>query len=330
MKPRLRWSTLLAILVLALNARLVFALDVPPLHARVNDLAGMMSEYQVSQLEDRLSHFEEQTHHQIAILTIPSLNGDSLEDFSIRVAEAWKIGHKGADDGVILIVARDDRKVRIEVGYGLEGVLPDAIANRIIQEVIVPRFRSNNFAGGIEAGVDSVLESTSGEKVTFVSYNPRPVNSDSPFGLLIYLLVLLPSVIMRRLIVPRSRLQGLAMGALVGTLTAVLVCGLLWLTSFALNSFMLLVISAVTIADGIVGGLLGNMRRSLLLGTQASSRWSEPFYSDPNDYRHGRWGGGGYGGGPGSSGGSGTSGGFSGGGGGGGGGFGGGGASGGW
>ena len=121
MKPRLPWSPLLAFLVLTLNAHLVLARDVPPLHARVNDGAGMMSESQVSQLEDQLIRFEEQSHHQIAVLTIASLNGDSLEDFSMRVAEAWKIGHKGADDGVILIVARDDRKIRIEVRVWARG-----------------------------------------------------------------------------------------------------------------------------------------------------------------------------------------------------------------
>jgi len=158
------WSPLLAFLVLALNAHLVLARDVPPLQARVNDGAGMMSESQVSELEDRLIRFEDQSHHQIAVLTIGSLNADSLEDFSMRVAEAWKIGHKGADDGVILIVARDDRKIRIEVGYGLEGVLPDAIANRIIQEVIVPRFRDRDFAGGIESGTSAIIQAIKGEQ----------------------------------------------------------------------------------------------------------------------------------------------------------------------
>ncbi len=326
MQPRLGWFTITSIVILILNLRVAHALEVPPLRARVNDLAGMMGEYAAAQLEDRLGQFETQTHHQIAVLTIPSLTGDSIEDFSIRVADAWKLGHKGADDGAILIIARDDRKIRIEVGYGLEGVLPDAVANRIIQEVIVPRFRGDDFVGGIEAGVDSVLEATGGQTVSFVSYNPRPANSDSPFGLLIYLLVLLPSVIMRRLIVPRSRLHGLLMGSLVGAVTAVLVCWLLWLTSLAISSFMLFVIFCITVVDGIVGGLQGNMRRSLLLGTRDSTRWSEPFYANPSDYRRGRWVGGVYVDGSSGTGGSGSTGGFSGGGGG----SGGGGASGGW
>ena len=166
MKPRLGWFTSISIVVLALNTCVAYALEVPPLRARVNDLAGMMGEHAAAQLEHRLSQFETQTKHQVAVLTIPSLNGDSLEDFSIRLAEAWKIGNKGADDGVILIIARDDRKIRIEVGYGLEDVLPDAIANRIIQEVIVPRFRDQDFAGGIESGTLAVIQAVGGEQAT--------------------------------------------------------------------------------------------------------------------------------------------------------------------
>src|SRR5438552_3922646 len=117
------------------------------------------------ELEDRLSSFESETGHQVAVLTIPSLKGDALEDFSIRVAENWKIGQKGFDNGAILLVAQKEHKLRIEVGYGLEGVLPDAIANRIISEIIVPRFRENDYSGGIEAGVNAILQVTKGESL---------------------------------------------------------------------------------------------------------------------------------------------------------------------
>jgi uncharacterized protein len=141
----------------------VHALEVPPLRGRVNDLARLLPAERIQGLEGRLAQFEKETGHQVAVLTIPSLKGDSLEDFSIRVAENWKIGQKGFNNGAILLIVRDDRKLRIEVGYGLEGVLPDAIANRIIQEVIVPRFRGGDYAGGIEAGIESILKVTSGE-----------------------------------------------------------------------------------------------------------------------------------------------------------------------
>lgn len=139
------------------------ALNVPALRGRVNDYAGLMTPERARALEERLARFEKETGHQIAVLTIPSLEGDNLEGFSIRVAESWKIGKKGFDNGAILLVAKNDRKLRIEVGYGLEGVLPDALASRIIREVIVPRFRANDFAGGIEAGLDAIMKVTRGE-----------------------------------------------------------------------------------------------------------------------------------------------------------------------
>ncbi|HEY4491658.1 MAG TPA: TPM domain-containing protein, partial [Acidobacteriota bacterium] len=141
------------------------ALEVPQLRGRVNDLADILPSDRARLLEERLAAFEKETGHQIAVLTIPSLEGDPLEDFSIRVAESWKIGQKGFDNGAILLVAQKERKLRIEVGYGLEGVLPDAIANRIIREVIVPRLRENDYAGGIEAGVNAILQVTKGESL---------------------------------------------------------------------------------------------------------------------------------------------------------------------
>jgi uncharacterized protein len=153
-------GTLLFILI---YATLTNALDIPPLKGRVNDYAGLLPSARAQALERRLESFESETGHQIAVLTIPSLQGDALESFSIRVAENWKIGQKGFDNGVILLIAQNDRKLRIEVGYGLEGVLPDAIASRIIQEIIVPRFRANDFAGGVEAGVEAIIKVTSGE-----------------------------------------------------------------------------------------------------------------------------------------------------------------------
>src|SRR5437773_2763595 len=155
----------LAFLLAPTVVAFVLALDVPPLRGRVNDYAGMIPADRARALEDRLARFETETGHQIAILTIPTLEGDSLEDFSIRVAETWKIGKKGFDNGAILLIVRDDRRLRIEVGYGLEGVLPDAIANRIITEIIVPRFRENDYSGGIEAGVNAILQVTKGEKL---------------------------------------------------------------------------------------------------------------------------------------------------------------------
>ena len=147
---------LLSFLLLLLSSSLARSLEVPPLRGRVNDYAGVMGQDQVRTLESQLAQFEQETGHQIAILTVPTLDGEDIEGFSIRVAENWKIGKKGFDNGVILLVAVKDRKLRLEVGYGLEGVLPDAIAKRITSDYIVPRFRALDYAGGIIAGIDAV------------------------------------------------------------------------------------------------------------------------------------------------------------------------------
>jgi uncharacterized protein len=134
------------------------ALDVPLLRGRVNDYAGVMNSSQAQSLEAQLAQFEQETGHQVAVLTIPTLDGEDIEGFGIRVAEGWKIGKKGFDNGVILLVAIKDRKLRLEVGYGLEGVLPDVTAKRIISDYIVPRFRAQDYAGGIIAGIDAIFK----------------------------------------------------------------------------------------------------------------------------------------------------------------------------
>ena len=139
------------------------ALDVPPLRGRVNDTAGLLSKGVVEQLELVLKEFEEKESTQIVVLTVPSLEGDELEAFSMRVAEQWKIGQKGLDNGAIFIVARADRKVRIEVGYGLEGRLTDLAAGRIIREIVLPEFRAGRFDQGVVNGVQAMIDSVRGE-----------------------------------------------------------------------------------------------------------------------------------------------------------------------
>jgi uncharacterized protein len=134
------------------------ALDVPPLKGRVNDYAGMMSPATERLLEATLQRFEEAESTQIVVLTIPTLAGDALEDFSIRVAEQWKIGRKERDNGAILVVAKAERKLRIEVGYGLEGRLTDAVSGRIIRNVIVPEFKTGRFEQGIINGVNAMIQ----------------------------------------------------------------------------------------------------------------------------------------------------------------------------
>jgi uncharacterized protein len=158
MKHKFHCAHLAGIVFILLAIAIAAALDVPPLRGRVNDYAGVMSQDQARSLESLLAQFEQETGHQVAVLAIPTLDGEDIEGFSIRVGENWKLGKKGFDNGVILVVAIKDRRLRLEVGYGLEGVLPDAIAKQIISDYIVPRFRAQDYAGGIIAGIDAVLK----------------------------------------------------------------------------------------------------------------------------------------------------------------------------
>ena len=141
---------------------LVFALDVPPLTERVIDLAHVLPPNTVESLTARLKAHEETTSNQVTVLVLPSLEEEPLESFSHRVATTWKLGQKGTDNGVLLLVAIKERKIRIEVGYGLEGALTDARSAQIIRNEIVPRFRAGDAPGGVAAGVDAILKTIEG------------------------------------------------------------------------------------------------------------------------------------------------------------------------
>ena len=130
---------------------------VPPLSARVTDLTGTLRADEKQALESKISSWESSTGNQMAVLMVPTTQPEPIEAYSIRVAEAWKIGRKGQDNGVLLVVAKDDRKLRIEVGYGFEGSLTDVTSKRIIAETIAPLFRENKFAQGIDAGADQIM-----------------------------------------------------------------------------------------------------------------------------------------------------------------------------
>ena len=130
---------------------------IPPLRARVTDLTNTLSASDQQALEAKLAAWERDSGNQMVVLVIPSTKPEPIEAYSIRVADAWKIGRKGQDNGVLFLIAKDDRKLRLEVGYGLEGVLTDATSRRIIAETVAPYFRQNQFAAGINAGVDRVI-----------------------------------------------------------------------------------------------------------------------------------------------------------------------------
>lgn len=157
-----------ALLLLLTLAAPAAALEVPYLSGRVNDQAGLLSASASQAVEAKLKDFEARTGHQVAVLTLGSLEGEPLEDFSLKVSRTWALGRKGQNDGVLFLISKSDRKLRIEVGHGLEGSIPDALAGRIIQNEVVPRFRAGDFEGGVTAGVDAIVAAADGK------YSPPP------------------------------------------------------------------------------------------------------------------------------------------------------------
>jgi uncharacterized protein len=172
---------------------------VPPLTGRVVDQTGTLSAGDVAALTQTLKALELRKGSQIAVLIVPTTEPETIEQYSIRVAEAWKIGRKKVDDGALLVVAKNDRKLRIEVGYGLEGALNDVTSKRIIDEIITPKFKSGDLAGGISAGVERIIGVIDGEPLP--APPPRPQrqgdNSDltqflnpfNPFTIIIVLVL---------------------------------------------------------------------------------------------------------------------------------------------
>jgi uncharacterized protein len=269
---------------------------VPALTGRIVDLTHTLSSRDIATLDQTLRDFEARKGSQIAVLIVPTTQPETIEQYSIRVAAAWKIGRKKIDDGAILVVAKNDRKLRIEVGYGLEGALTDATSNRVIDEVIAPKFRSGDFAGGISDGIDRILRVVDGEPL------PAPARRQDDSGLLEHIDPLNPFLILA-VIVVGGVFRGL-FGRLLGSLaTGGLVAALFWFVAASL---------ALSVISGIIAFVV-----TLFADAMMSS----------GGVRRGGWVGGGYSGGGYSGGGSSNDGGgFSGGGGS----FGGGGASGSW
>ena len=202
-----------------------WALSIPEKpESYVNDYARLLSPAVHQKLESVLSQFEKETSNQIVVAIFDSLEGGSLEDFSIRLADKWKIGSKKNNNGVILLIFKNDRKVRIEVGYGLEGALPDVIADQIIRHEIVPAFREGNFDAGVENAVTAVIQATKGE------YKAKPEDSTndkmqaySPYIFLLFILYLVaPSICYLLLVVISIMFFGYLVGLAAGLFITVL------------------------------------------------------------------------------------------------------------
>ncbi|WP_228721462.1 TPM domain-containing protein [Desulfosediminicola ganghwensis] len=281
------------IAVLGLQAPSAGALEVPPLTARINDYAKMLNPATVSQLENSLKTFEDEQSTQLVVLTIESLEGDSLEDFSIRVAENWRIGQADLDNGAILLIAQNDRKIRIEVGYGLEPTLTDLTSGRIIREIIAPLFKRGDFDQGVINGVNAMMDVVRGEFSA-----PENQASQNQVGLETFPIMLMAVLLFIGKAFGKHKALAAAIGGVAAPVLGYFILGAKWL------------LLAVLVPAGAVGGLIASAFAASSLNSRTIHRGSGRHY--------GGYGSGGLGGG------------FGGGFGGGGGGFGGGGASGGW
>lgn len=278
------------------------ALEVPTLKGRVNDYADILSDAAERQLETVLADLERSDSTQIVVLTITSLKGDGLEDFSIRVAEQWKIGRKENDNGAILLISKQDRKIRIEVGYGLEGKLTDLMSGRIIRNVIAPHFKSGDFDEGVLQGVSAMIGTVKG-LYTAESKPERPRQRSSSPGLFGLFALLFIVNLLGRVSRPLGAVSGGVIAPILGA------------TLFGLGLIGILVMIPVGLLLGLLIGSIGG----ILNNSHTKHRGSGGgFWMGGGGFGGGGLGRGGFGGG--------GFGGFSGGGGG----FGGGGASGGW
>lgn len=275
----------LACLVLTIGGAAAQA-PVPALTGRVVDTVGVLTPAQKSEIESSLAALEQRKGSQVAVLIVASTKPETIEQYAIRVAEAWKIGRGGVDDGVVVVVAQADRTMRVEVGYGLEGAIPDVAAYRLIQEYFLPRFREGDYYGGIRAGVDRIIGLIDGEPLPEPRRAPGSMDLRSIEALLPLFLIMVFAV--GGLL--RAMFGRLPAAALVGGATGVLA----WLIAAPL--MIALVVGMV----GFVLTLFGGLATSLPRGSHGP--WGGGFG------RGGGFGGGGFGGGGGGFGGGGASG----------------------
>lgn len=250
-----RWLTFLA---LCLMPFLASAEDVaiPPLEHRVTDLTATLSSEQQADLESRLAAFETKKGSQIAILIVPTTQPEDIAQYSIRVVEAWKLGRKGVDDGVLVLLAKNDHRMRIEVGYGLEGALPDAIAKRIVSDVMRPYFKQGDFYGGLVAGTDKIAAVLDGEPLPEVQ--PRTGKQDGldANGLFVALIVaVVVGGILRGIL--GKFVGGLASGGVVAALLYFLGAGLLVAIVLGMIAFFITLFGGQGLPVGYGGGGFG-------------------------------------------------------------------------
>jgi len=261
------------------SAHAAAEVPVPELKARVTDQTSTLNGAVLTALEERLAAFESRTGSQIAVLVIPTTEPEAVEQYALRVAEAWELGREGIDDGALLLVALEDRNVRIEVGYGLEGALTDLVSRRIISESILPSFRAGDIPGGIELGVERMVAVAEGEPLP----EPQPNWEPGPWA---GLKSLLPFLLILAFIV--GGLLRMLLGRFWGSLAGGTVAGVMvWLMSSLL--MVGLVVGIITFVVILLGGARGG-----------GGRWSNQPRAGGRSgggWTSGGWGGGGFSGG---------------------------------
>jgi len=268
------WVKILALAFLLLATTLSKAeVAIPLLKSHVTDLTATLSVSEVTQLEQKLAAFEKAKGSQVAVLIVPTTQPETIEQYSLRVAETWKLGRQGIDDGILLLIAKNDRTLRIEVGYGVEGALPDAMAKRIIAEIIVPRFKAGNFVAGIDAGIEAIFGLIKGESLPPPSTQHSAGNStgthillDNSIPILIGLIVL-------------GRMLQALLGRLVGAAVTSIGVGFIgWLFSSSIVAAILISVAVffISLSQSTGSGIYRNGRSS----------WSD------NGFRNGGFGGG--------------------------------------
>lgn len=228
-------------------------MPVPPLTGHVTDQTLTLNAEQKSALEQTLQAFEAKKGSQIAVLLVPTVSPETIEQYALRVAEAWKLGRKKVDDGAILVIAKNDRALRIEVGYGLEGALNDATSKRIISETITPRFKQGDFYGGITAGVNQMLQVIDGEPLPLPSGNSNvSFGAIQQYAPVIFVMSVIFGGLMRTLF---GRFPGaIVMGTIVG--------GMAWLFAGAISIALISGVIALLftlIGGGMVGRGMGGL-----------------------------------------------------------------------
>lgn len=266
------------IFILCLYAMPSWALDVPPLAGqRVHDLAGVLSETQKQTLTQRLADFEKTTSNQVALLIIPSLEGEPIENFSLQVAETWKIGQKSRDNGLLVVIAVKDRKYRFEVGYGLEGSLPDGFVGSIGRQYFRPNFQQGDYFTGITQALEAVAKASKGEYQPM----PKPENHADNLNQAIMSLII-------AFVIIRS-FGNKFMGGVVGFLEGIIFSSMLWTSSVAF--------AIAALVGGILGWLIASGNNRFMGGYGGfggyGGYWSSS--SGPSDFFSG--GGGSFGGG---------------------------------